>query len=520
MIKSTKFPAFCLMLLSGLMLVACASGIRKADIPSTANPQDEITKLGTDLFEATSKNIDVLAPKEFKTSVKWLDEAKSDLASKQKQEEIIDDLRKGRGSLEAAYAVAAPRANQTPGLFVARQAALTAGAARHAALQDDLESLDSDVSSKADNLGKMDAEKVSQLQERYLVLEKQATVLTHLGASQAMFKGAKNNGGEKRAPKTFRKSELSLKNAESVIETNVRNPRGFSAATATAKTDANLLNEVMMTIDQNGGKLSESAALKMVSQSSQIRSLNKDLTSSTAQAAASKAEAAASQQDADLSKADADASMAYASASQADAAASRADAAASNAAAIASQAATAAVQTDAAFSKAESNANAKAMNLKNQNLEQDLSSANATVETQAAMEAARRQFTSSEAEAYQQGKNLVIRLKQMGFATGRNELSDASLAVLAKVSNVAKTMNASEIKVEGHTDSTGSETQNKMLSEKRAATVASYFKANGFDDVTSEGHGFKKPIATNKSKEGRAQNRRVDIILTPSAVTN
>ena len=58
MIKSTKFPAFCLMLLSGLMLVACASGIRKADIPSTANPQDEITKLGTDLFEATSKNIE------------------------------------------------------------------------------------------------------------------------------------------------------------------------------------------------------------------------------------------------------------------------------------------------------------------------------------------------------------------------------------------------------------------------------------------------------------------------------
>lgn len=499
MIKSTKFTAFCLLLLSGLMLVACASGIRKANIPSTANPQDEIAKLGTDLFEATSKNIDVLAPNEFKTSVKWLDEAKSDLASKQKQEEIMEDLRKGRGSLEAAYAVAAPRANQAPGLFVARQAALTAGATRHVALQDDLESLDSDVSSRADSLGKMDSEKVSELQERYLVLEKQATVLTQLGASQAMFKGAKNNGAEKRAPKTFRKSELSLKNAESVIETNVRNPRGYNAATTTAKADANLLNEVMMTIDQNGGKLSETAALKMVSQSNQFRNL--------------KAEATASQQDADLSKADADASMAYASASQADAVASRAEAAAS-------KATTAAIQNDAAFSKAESNAQAKAMNEKNQNLEQDLSSANASVDTQTAMEAARRQFTSSEAEAYQQGKNLVIRLKQMGFATGRNELSDASLAVLAKVSNVAKSMNAAEIKVEGHTDSTGSESQNKMLSEKRAATVASYFKANGFDDVTSEGHGFKKPVATNKSKEGRAQNRRVDIILTPSAATN
>lgn len=502
MIKSTKFPAFCLMLLSGLMLTACASGIRKADIPSAANPQDEIAKLGSDLFAATSKNIDVLAPSEFKTSVKWLDEAKSDLASKQNQDEIIDDLRKGRGSLEAAYAVAAPRADKTPGLFVARQAALTAGAARHPALKDDLESLDRDVSSRADNLGSLDSEKVSELQERYLVLEKQATVLNHLGASQAMFRGAVKNGAEKRAPQTFRKSELSLKNAESVIETNVRNPRGYSSAAATAKADTTLLNEVMTTIKQNGGKLSETAALKMVSQSSQIRSLNKDLSASTAEAAANKAEATASQQDASLSKADAEASMAYATASQAEA--------------VASNAATAAMQSDSALSKAESAANEKAMNLKNKNLEQDLSSANETVATQAAMEAARRQFTTSEAEAYQQGKNLVIRLKQMNFATGRDELSEASLSVLAKVSNVAKSMNAAEIKVEGHTDSVGSETQNKTLSEKRAATVASYFKANGFDDVTSEGHGFKRPIATNKSKEGRAQNRRVDIILMPS----
>ncbi len=510
MIKSRKVPAFCLILLSGLMLVACASGVRKADIPNTANPQDEIAKLGTDLFEATSKNIDVLAPAEFKNSVKWLDEAKSDLASKQKQEEIIDDLRKGRGYLESAYTVAAPRADKTPGLFVARQAALTAGAARHESLRDDLESLDRDVSSKADSLGSLDSEKVSKLQERYLALEKQATVLTHLGTSQAMFNGAKKSGAEKRAPQTFRKSELSLRNAESVIATNVRNPRGYSSAAQTAKTDATLLNDVMITIDQNGGKLSESAALKLVSQSSQIRALNKDLTASTAQAAASKAESMASQADADASRADA-------TASQSEAKLSRADA-------LASQATTALVQSDAAFDQAESSANAKAMDLKNQNLseelktkQKDLNSANASVETQAAMESARRQFTSSEAEAYQQGKNLVIRLKQMNFAPGRNDLSDASLSVLAKVSNVAKSMNASEIKVEGHTDSTGSETQNNALSEKRAATVASYFKANGFDDVKSEGHGFKKPIATNKSKEGRAQNRRVDIILMPNS---
>ena len=80
-------------------------------------------------------------------------------------------------------------------------------------------------------------------------------------------------------------------------------------------------------------------------------------------------------------------------------------------------------------------------------------------------------------------------------------------------------MNASEMKIEGHTDSVGSESQNKIISEKRASAVASYFKSNGFKEVTSEGYGFQKPIATNKSNEGRAQNRRVDIIITPDNST-
>ena len=82
-------------------------------------------------------------------------------------------------------------------------------------------------------------------------------------------------------------------------------------------------------------------------------------------------------------------------------------------------------------------------------------------------------------------------------------------------------MKATEIKVEGHTDSLGSAVQNKTISEQRAQAVASYFKSNGFKniEVQSTGFGFDKPIATNKSKEGRAQNRRVDIIITPENAT-
>jgi outer membrane protein OmpA-like peptidoglycan-associated protein len=459
-----------LLITSALIFTACSTNVKKADIANTANPQQEIIRLETDLLAASAQNIDVLAPDEYKDSSKWFEEAKTDLASKQNQEEILDDVRKGRGYLEKAHQVASNRAQKAPGLFEARQAAFKAGANKHAELKSDLKDVDSDVADKAADLTSLSSEKISKLQERYVTLERKATVLTQLGTSQAKFNGAKKDGAAKKAPQTFKKAELSLNNAESVISANVRSPEGYRAAVGTAITDTRLLSEVMLTIQQNGKNLSEGAALKMVSQNKQINALNTDLSTSQAESAASKS----------------------------------------------------------------------AMNEKNQALNQELTdkaqeltdksqemteqskvldSANATVANQKAMEAARAQFSPDEAEAYQQGENLLIRLKKVNFASGRSDLPGASLEVLAKVSSVAKSMNASEIKVEGHTDSIGSESQNKVISEQRASAVASYFKSNGFNEVTSEGYGFQKPIATNKSKEGRAQNRRVDIIIKPDNST-
>ncbi|MBX7231659.1 MAG: OmpA family protein [Bdellovibrionales bacterium] len=160
------------------------------------------------------------------------------------------------------------------------------------------------------------------------------------------------------------------------------------------------------------------------------------------------------------------------------------------------------------------------LNEKNKNLQQkevDLDRSQASVALQSVLEKSRQQFSPDEAETYQQGKNLLIRLKAMNFKIGGYELPEHSLVLLNKVSEVAKELNAKELKVEGHTDSVGSSKRNQWLSEKRANAVATYFKVNGFEDteVVSEGHGFENPIATNKSKEGRSQNRRVDIIITP-----
>jgi OOP family OmpA-OmpF porin len=442
MIKNNRLILTSMLAISSLLFLACSSDIKKAYIPNSADPREEIQKSDRDLNSASFDNIDVLAPKEFKSSEQWLAEAKTDLNDKQNQNEILDDLRKGRGSLEKAYQMSKNRADKAPGLYEARQAATNAGARKYSELKETRQDLDADVSAIASDIGKVSADKISDFQERYIDLEKRAVILSQLSSAQAQFNGAKNDNAAKYAPRTFKKADLALKNAESVIATNVRNPAGYNAAVATAVSSSNLLNDVMKIIKQNDKKISETAALKIASQNSKINTLSTELDNTQMES--------------------------------------------------------------------------EALSAKLDDKNSDLKNAQVSIAAQNAMESARTQFSPDEAEAYQQGENLLIRLKKMNFASGRSDLPGKSLLVLAKVSSVATAMNASTIKIEGHTDSVGTDSKNRELSEKRAKSVATYFLSNGFNEVTSEGFGFQKPIATNKSKAGRAQNRRVDIIITPN----
>ena len=99
------------------------------------------------------------------------------------------------------------------------------------------------------------------------------------------------------------------------------------------------------------------------------------------------------------------------------------------------------------------------------------------------------------------------------FAIGKSYLSvkqlanlDAVVAVLAKYSNVS-------LAIGGHTDNTGAEKLNAKLSINRASVVAKYLTKKGVDTkrITTSGFGFANPAADNKSKEGRAQNRRSEL---------
>jgi OOP family OmpA-OmpF porin len=70
------------------------------------------------------------------------------------------------------------------------------------------------------------------------------------------------------------------------------------------------------------------------------------------------------------------------------------------------------------------------------------------------------------------------------------------------------------IRIEGHTDNVGSDTYNQKLSEDRARAVFTYLQSKNMGNrASSIGYGESKPIATNETDEGRAQNRRVEFVI-------
>lgn len=104
-------------------------------------------------------------------------------------------------------------------------------------------------------------------------------------------------------------------------------------------------------------------------------------------------------------------------------------------------------------------------------------------------------------------------LENVGFKVNKADLTPEVKIKMQNVLDVLKKNANLKVSVEGHTDSTGSVTLNQKLSEKRAQTIKKYIIDNGIsaDRVTSAGFGLSKPIADNKTEEGRAKNRRVEI---------
>ena len=116
------------------------------------------------------------------------------------------------------------------------------------------------------------------------------------------------------------------------------------------------------------------------------------------------------------------------------------------------------------------------------------------------------------------GDNITLNMPgNVTFATDSSDLSPAFFDVLNSVAKVMKEYNKTVVEVAGHTDSTGSDSYNQSLSERRAGAVAQYLRSQqiGSERLLTVGMGESRPVADNSTADGRQANRRVEITMVP-----
>lgn len=117
-------------------------------------------------------------------------------------------------------------------------------------------------------------------------------------------------------------------------------------------------------------------------------------------------------------------------------------------------------------------------------------------------------------------RGLVVNLSDVLFDTGKYSLKQNTQISLAKVATILQLYPGLKVQVEGYTDSTGSPATNQKLSDNRAGAVRNFMVNNGVsqDNITDKGYGATDFTADNNTAAGRAQNRRVELIVSGSAI--
>ena len=130
----------------------------------------------------------------------------------------------------------------------------------------------------------------------------------------------------------------------------------------------------------------------------------------------------------------------------------------------------------------------------------------------------RNDFDNSQIGVTNTGEQLIVNMPQdILFATDSTALSSGARSDLQVLAQSLQRYPNSSVTVIGHTDSTGADAYNQNLSERRATAVTSILQSYGVSGgrLNAVGRGEAQPIATNETASGRAQNRRVEIVINP-----
>ena len=123
-------------------------------------------------------------------------------------------------------------------------------------------------------------------------------------------------------------------------------------------------------------------------------------------------------------------------------------------------------------------------------------------------------------KAQQTERGIVLTIGDVLFATGKADLSANANKSVATLAEFLRKNSNRNVLIEGHTDSVGKDDYNLALSRKRADSVKDKLVEYGIEAgrITTVGYGKTFPVASNDTKAGKAQNRRVDVVILNEGV--
>jgi outer membrane protein OmpA-like peptidoglycan-associated protein len=128
---------------------------------------------------------------------------------------------------------------------------------------------------------------------------------------------------------------------------------------------------------------------------------------------------------------------------------------------------------------------------------------------------------SQVADTQESARGMIVSLPDILFDTNQATLKNEARVVIAKLAGILLILPELNLRVEGHTDSTGSPEYNQGLSERRAGSVRDFLAQQGIDwqRMIAVGYGLTRPVADNSTREGRAKNRRVEIVIAEGVIS-
>ena len=451
-----------------LNLAGCA-GPKKAELASGADTAAAVAEIVELSREAQKIQAELLSFREYQEGTKHLQKAQRGLSGGYQSDYILENAAIAKASFQLALEQSRDRSINAIRILESRKAALGAGLKNSTRLMASLADVDEDLRDETDNFSEaLEPRLFSEFQKKYFALEVKAVQFRELDGVNKEIGKASDEEAEDIAPKTYRMALLDVSEAENLIAQSPRDPGVHGASVTKAVESSVLLSEVMAVILEAPGT-PENIALKIVNQNRELAKLSENVGSlkqdlQTTQSTLAEKEGKLKDQSEAL------------------------------------------LSTRSNLQQSES-----ALLQQSEVLEQN----SIRIRFQQAMDEAVRQFSEDEASVYQQGSKLIFRLKKINFPSGSSTMPATSKPLLAKINTIIQNLDAELVVVEGHTDSVGGTDLNKRLSTKRAVSVANYLAslAGGYK-IAYIGHGESRPIVTNETREGRAINRRVDLVVT------